>query len=112
MYQFFASAGKKNVMSEKDCFVVGDSRYSVLERAHTNRPLPKRDLCSDVMRPMRVKLVRKFANVLNGIDLTHVRVGAVIDVAPHHAAMLIAEGWAEPATPQSNRDQTTVTMSD
>jgi hypothetical protein len=43
---------------------------------------------------MRVKLVRKLANVLNGIDLTKVSVGDVINVAPHQAALLILEGWA------------------
>jgi hypothetical protein len=44
---------------------------------------------------MRVKLVRKFANALNGIDLTKVSVGDIVHVKPHEAAMLIAEGWAE-----------------
>ena len=47
---------------------------------------------------MRVKPVRKFADVLNGIDLTHVRLGDVLDLAPYHAALLVAEGWAEPLT--------------
>ena len=73
------------------------SRYSVLERAHTNRLLPKRDLCSDSYQFMRVKLVRKFANVLNGVDLSKAQIGDVLDVMPHHAAMLVAEGWAEEA---------------
>ena len=45
---------------------------------------------------MRVKLVRKFADVLNGIDLTEMRVGDVIDLKPRYAAILIVEGWAEP----------------
>ena len=45
---------------------------------------------------MRVKLIRKFADVLNGIDLTEMRVGDVVDLKPHHAAILVVEGWAEP----------------
>lgn len=67
----------------------------MLERAHTNRLLPKRDLCSDSCQPMRVRLVRKLANVLNGIDLSNVKIGDVLNLLPHHAAMLVAEGWAE-----------------
>ncbi len=50
---------------------------------------------------MRVKLVRKFANILNDVDLTDVRVGDVLDLKPHQAAMLIVEGWAEQATSSS-----------
>lgn len=46
---------------------------------------------------MRVKLVRKFANVINGIDLTNLCVGEVLDLKDRDASMLIAEGWAEPA---------------
>jgi hypothetical protein len=54
---------------------------------------------------MRVKLVRKFASVLNGIDLTKVSVGDVISVAPHQAVLLILEGWAveAPHTPGALR---------
>ena len=52
---------------------------------------------------MRVRLVRKFANALNGIDLSKVTVGDVINLLPHQAAMLVAEGWAvdAPETPGS-----------
>jgi hypothetical protein len=69
--------------------------------------LPKRDLCSDSNHCMRVKLVRKFANALNGIDLSKVSVGDIIDVTPNQAAMLIAEGWAE-YEPQPPTDITNV----
>ena len=47
---------------------------------------------------MRVRLVRKFANALNGIDLSKVSVGDVIDLLPHQAAMLVAERWAVSAS--------------
>ena len=47
---------------------------------------------------MRVRLVRKFANALNGIDLSKVSVGDVINLLPHQAALLVAEGWAVDAS--------------
>ena len=47
---------------------------------------------------MRLKLVRKPANVINGIDLTNVTEGAVLVVTPHQAAILVAAGWAEETT--------------
>lgn len=43
----------------------------------------------------RVRLTRKLAPILNGIDFSHVHVGDVILVTEAVAAMLIAEGWAE-----------------
>jgi hypothetical protein len=50
---------------------------------------------------MRIKLVRKFANVINDIDLTRVAVGDVIDIEARQARMLLVEGWAEPVPPGS-----------
>jgi hypothetical protein len=44
---------------------------------------------------MKVKLVRKFANAINGVDLSSVRVGDTLDLKPHQAVLLIREGWAE-----------------
>lgn len=44
----------------------------------------------------RIRLTRKLASVLNGIDLSNVHVGDIIFVPDSVAAMLIAEGWAEP----------------
>jgi hypothetical protein len=43
----------------------------------------------------RVRLIRKLAPVLNGIDLSKVQVSDVIYVPEAVAAMLIREGWAE-----------------
>ena len=43
---------------------------------------------------MRVQLIRKFADVLNGIDLTNARVGDIVNVKAHEAAILVMEGWA------------------
>jgi len=52
---------------------------------------------------MRVKLVRKFANLLNGVDLSNVSVGDLVDLMPYQARMLILEGWAEEAPPTPGR---------
>jgi hypothetical protein len=47
---------------------------------------------------IRIRLTRKLAACLNGIDLSAFRVGDVHDLPNASAAMLIAEGWGEPAT--------------
>ena len=43
-----------------------------------------------------VRLTCKLANCLDGIDVTDVRVGEVMELSAGKAASLIAEGWAEP----------------
>jgi hypothetical protein len=43
----------------------------------------------------RIRLTRKFANSLNGVDLSGRRVGDIFDLRSDAAAILIAEGWAE-----------------
>ena len=44
---------------------------------------------------MHIRLTRKLAAHLNGLDLSAVKVGYVIDPPEKYAAMLISEGWAE-----------------
>lgn len=44
---------------------------------------------------VRVRLTRKLADHLNGVDVSHVNVGDHLIVANAVAAMLIREGWAE-----------------
>ena len=46
---------------------------------------------------MKVRLTRKFAEFIDGIDLTHCRVGDTIDLPRHEAEVLLAEEWAAPA---------------
>ena len=46
---------------------------------------------------MKVRLTRKFAEFIDGIDLTHRRVGETIDIPRHEAEILLAEEWAAPA---------------
>jgi len=45
---------------------------------------------------MLVRLTKKFADALDGIDLSQWHVGEIVAVSRHEAALLIAEGWAEP----------------
>jgi hypothetical protein len=45
---------------------------------------------------MRIRLTKKLANVLNGVDLTQARVGRLMTLPDRDGEMLIAEGWAVP----------------
>jgi hypothetical protein len=47
---------------------------------------------------MHIRLTRKLAAYLNGLDLSKVEVGDVFFLPEPHAVMLILEGWAEPVT--------------
>ena len=44
-----------------------------------------------------VRLTRKFANAIDGIDLARAHVGDRLALPQHDAEMLIAEGWADRA---------------
>lgn len=52
---------------------------------------------------MKVRLTRKFAELINGIDLSKAKQGDTLDLSPHDATMLMAEGWAELAPEQRDR---------
>jgi len=52
---------------------------------------------------MKVRLTRKLADCIDGVDLSHQKVGRVIDVARHDAQLLIAEGWGQPADSVGDR---------
>jgi hypothetical protein len=43
---------------------------------------------------MRVRLTRKLAECVDGVDLTGCRVGDVLDLTPREARLLVAEDWA------------------
>ena len=49
---------------------------------------------------MHIRLIKKYARVLNGVDLTHYRVGDAFSCHDPIGRMLILEGWAE-AVPDS-----------
>jgi hypothetical protein len=46
-----------------------------------------------------VRLTRKLADVLNGIDLSAAAVGDILEVPLTQGQLLIAEGWAVPCDP-------------
>lgn len=52
---------------------------------------------------MRIRLTRKFAELIDGIDLSRRRVGDVIDIPVHDARTLIAERWAVPDDGRASR---------
>lgn len=45
---------------------------------------------------IKVRLTRKFAEILNGIDLSRTKAGEEIELSKREADLLIAEGWASP----------------
>jgi len=45
----------------------------------------------------RIRLTKKLAPSLNGVDLSSFNVGDIVEVPDVVARMLIAERWAEPA---------------
>jgi hypothetical protein len=44
---------------------------------------------------LRIRLTRKLAAVVNGVDISSLNTGDVIELPVRAAAMLISEGWAE-----------------
>jgi hypothetical protein len=46
------------------------------------------------LRVVRLKLTRKLAEMLDGVDLSRVNEGDVVDLSTRDARCLIAEGWA------------------
>lgn len=46
---------------------------------------------------MKIRLTRKLADAIDGVDLSRKKVGRVINVGRHDAQLLIAEGWGRPA---------------
>jgi hypothetical protein len=42
----------------------------------------------------RIRLTRKLADRIDGIDLSHRRPGEIMEVSSHDARLLMAEGWA------------------
>ena len=52
---------------------------------------------------VKVRLTRKFAQMLNGIDLSKCNAGEDIDVSAREADLLIKEGWASPVETADDR---------
>jgi hypothetical protein len=50
-----------------------------------------------------VRLTHKYAEVINGLDLSQREVGDRLPLPSHDARMLIAEGWAESVAAEEQR---------
>jgi len=59
--------------------------------------MPRRFTETGVGDTSTVRLTRKLAARLDGIDLSNRQVGDVLRLPRHDARLLVAEGWAEPA---------------
>ena len=46
---------------------------------------------------VRVRLIKKLAECLDGVDLARCHVGDALNLSAHDAQLLIAEQWATPA---------------
>ena len=44
-----------------------------------------------------VRLTKKLAALLNGVDVSALKVGDILELPDSAARMLVLEGWAEPA---------------
>ena len=53
---------------------------------------------------MKIRLTRKFADLINGIDLSKAHTGETLDLSTRDAEMLLAEGWAEYAGAEQPRE--------
>jgi len=51
-----------------------------------------------------VRLTHKYAEAIDGIDLSRREVGQRLPLSSRDARMLIAEGWAEPVAAGERRD--------
>jgi hypothetical protein len=50
---------------------------------------------------MKIRLERKFAELIDDVNVSKYRVGDVIELPWHDAKMLLAEGWAVPLEPEA-----------
>lgn len=48
-------------------------------------------------RRERIWLTRKFADMIDGVDISYAKAGEELELSEHDARLLIAEGWARPA---------------
>jgi hypothetical protein len=57
---------------------------------------------------MRVRLTRKLAECIDGVDLSRSRTGDILDLSPQQARLLISEQWAVPVAGPSETRHATV----
>lgn len=56
-------------------------------------------MAKDPIALTQVRLTRKFAEVIDGVDLSQNQVGDRLELSDRDAQVLIAEGWAAPEAP-------------
>jgi hypothetical protein len=61
---------------------------------------------------VRVWLTKKYAEIIDDVDLTAAHIGDVIEVSRRDARMLIAEGWAVTLAPLQRRRRVRVPVRD
>ena len=54
---------------------------------------------------MKVRLTRKFSDLINGVDLSKAHPGDTLELTDRDARTLIAEGWAESVSGSPGRDR-------
>ena len=57
---------------------------------------------------MRVRLTRKLAERIDGVDLSRSRTGDILDLSPQEAGLLVSEEWAVPVAAASETRHATV----
>ena len=65
---------------------------------------PNRRLQPSAVEVAPVRLTHKYAEMIDGIDLSRREVGERLPLPSRDARMLIAEGWAEPVAAEDLRD--------
>jgi hypothetical protein len=53
---------------------------------------------------MRIRLTRRLAACLNGVDLSRSQVGDILTLSERDAEMMLAEGWATAANVRAEPD--------
>jgi hypothetical protein len=59
-------------------------------------------------RRVKVKLTKKLADMFNGVDLSGVHEGDVVDVPPRDAGILLAAEWALPTSESESSEKKNV----
>ena len=73
------------------------------------KPSPRRVAADRTPKDVTpVRLPRKFADIIDGVDLTDADVGDRLELPRHDAEVLIAEGWARPDAAHPLRRSTDV----
>ena len=62
------------------------------------------------MIPLKVRLTKCLAELINGVNLSRIHVGDVVEMSPRDAGVLLAEGWALPAEDEKSKGGKVVEM--